>query len=110
MLDLKRLLSAGLHIGLWKTSSSFVIRRPPLLHRTTRCFGALPSENELDDSVTTHTVTWLTEEPSSAENTAKAISFEAYDGEILRTAALRNQKASPHNGRANLINCRGLGT
>jgi ferredoxin len=36
--------------------------------------------------------------------------FEALDGETLRTAALRRGLISPHNGRARLINCRGLGT
>ncbi|OEU21572.1 hypothetical protein FRACYDRAFT_164765, partial [Fragilariopsis cylindrus CCMP1102] len=33
----------------------------------------------------------------------------ANNGEILRTAMLRNG-ISPHNGRSRLINCRGLGT
>jgi ferredoxin len=36
--------------------------------------------------------------------------FDALDGETVRTAALRRGLVSPHNGRANLINCRGLGT
>jgi ferredoxin len=36
--------------------------------------------------------------------------FDAQDGETVRTAALRRGLVSPHNGRANLINCRGLGT
>lgn len=31
-------------------------------------------------------------------------------GETLRTALLRSGAATPHNGRAQLINCRGLGT
>ena len=34
----------------------------------------------------------------------------SFHNETLRTALLRNQVVSPHNGRANLINCRGLGT
>lgn len=34
----------------------------------------------------------------------------SFHNETLRTALLRNQIISPHNGRANLINCRGLGT
>jgi ferredoxin len=38
------------------------------------------------------------------------IVFDALDGETVRTAALRRGLISPHNGRANLINCRGLGT
>lgn len=49
-----------------------------------------------------HTVTWKTSDDD--------IVFEVLDGELLRTAALRRGVASPHNGRANLINCRGLGT
>jgi ferredoxin len=36
--------------------------------------------------------------------------FDALDGETVRTAALRRGLISPHNGRANLVNCRGLGT
>lgn len=54
---------------------------------------------------TVHTITWQTPEGDDDD-----IVFEAYDGELLRTAALRRGLASPHNGRANLINCRGLGT
>jgi ferredoxin len=38
------------------------------------------------------------------------ITLDVYDGETLRTAALRRGIVSPHNGAANLINCRGLGT
>lgn len=38
------------------------------------------------------------------------ITFPAQRGELLRTAALKSGLVSPHNGRANLINCRGLGT
>lgn len=38
------------------------------------------------------------------------VRFKAMDGELLRTAALRRGVVSPHNGRARLINCRGLGT
>ena len=60
-----------------------------------------------DNKVSTtrvHKVTWKT---SHGEDD---IVFEAFDGELLRTAALRRGMASPHNGRANLINCRGLGT
>lgn len=51
-----------------------------------------------------HTVTWKT--PDNEEN----LMFNVQDGELLRTAALRRGIVSPHNGRANLINCRGLGT
>lgn len=38
------------------------------------------------------------------------VTFEANEGETLRTAALRRGVVSPHSGRAQLINCRGLGT
>lgn len=61
-----------------------------------------------------HTVTWLT--PAAAttnvadDNDQNNVQFNVYDGETLRTAALRRNVISPHNGRANLINCRGLGT
>lgn len=55
-----------------------------------------------DDSPQKHTITWKTKQST--------IQFDAYDGELLRTAALRRGLVSPHNGRANLINCRGLGT
>ena len=51
-----------------------------------------------------HTVTWKT--PDNDDD----IVFNAYDGELLRTAALSRGLASPHNQRANLVNCRGLGT
>jgi ferredoxin len=49
-----------------------------------------------------HQVRWKTAEGD--------IVFDALDGETVRTAALRRGLVSPHNGRANLINCRGLGT
>ena len=51
---------------------------------------------------TMHTVQWITLE--------ETVEFKAFDGETLRTAALRRGLASPHNNRANTINCRGLGT
>lgn len=38
------------------------------------------------------------------------VEFPAIEGETLRTAALRRGVVSPHNGRSQLINCRGLGT
>lgn len=38
------------------------------------------------------------------------VSFCVRKGETLRTAALRRGVVSPHNGRSQLINCRGLGT
>ncbi|CAB9497478.1 Ferredoxin [Seminavis robusta] len=52
-----------------------------------------------------HTVSFQTTDQAES-----SLSFDAYGGETLRTAALRRNIASPHNGRANLINCRGLGT
>ena len=69
------------------------------------------------DRRATHTVTWL--KPTNAMNTSKEspprttqspsfLSFPVFHGETLRTATLRSGLASPHNGRANLINCRGL--
>lgn len=53
-----------------------------------------------------HTIRWRT--PS--DDLDDQISFHAFDGELLRTAALRRGLVSPHNGRANAFNCRGLGT
>lgn len=81
-----------------------------------------PPENEKDDTIPPtsqyHTITW--EVPhnsdggsvidSSSNNSQGDIVWQARHGELLRTAALRVGKTSPHNGRANLINCRGLGT
>jgi len=49
-----------------------------------------------------HTIQWITSE--------ETVEFMATDGETLRTAALRSGAVSPHNNRANIINCRGLGT
>ena len=43
------------------------------------------------------------------ETASNAKVLKVQDGEILRTALLR-QGVSPHNGKARLINCRGLGT
>ena len=51
----------------------------------------------------THKITWTT--PNADD-----IVFHAKDGETLRTACLRRGKVSPHNGRARLVNCRGLGS
>ena len=79
--------------------------------------SASPSDNEAqpqssmeqdESDVNKYTVTWLT--TKEEEEKGASISFDVYDGETLRTAALRRNVASPHNGRANLINCRGLGT
>jgi ferredoxin len=54
------------------------------------------------DTLQKHLVQWKTSDGT--------ISFDAFDGETLRTAALRRGIVSPHNGRARLINCRGIGT
>ena len=65
------------------------------------------SDNHVDDETTNkqieHVVTWKTA-------TRGNLQFVAYDGELLRTAALRSNVVSPHNDNANYINCRGLGT
>ena len=50
------------------------------------------------DSSTMHRVQWTTSEGTKE--------FDAFDGETLRTAALRRGVVSPHNGRSKLINCR----
>ena len=64
--------------------------------------------NTCNDTDTTtiimHTITWET------PGDQPPIVWQAHDGELLRTAALRRGLTSPHNGRANWINCRGLGT
>lgn len=43
------------------------------------------------------------------ETASQQTTLKVQKGEVLRTALLR-RGASPHNGRARLINCRGLGT
>jgi ferredoxin len=45
----------------------------------------------------------------SLETSSGTKELQIQKGEILRTAMLR-RGSSPHNGRARLINCRGLGT
>lgn len=45
-----------------------------------------------------HNINW--------ETANGVVQFSAYDGETLRTAALRRGIVSPHNGRAQLINCK----
>ena len=57
-----------------------------------------------------YTITWLTNDDETDRDQNSTISFQVYHGETLRTAALRRGIVSPHNGRANVINCRGLGT
>jgi ferredoxin len=58
------------------------------------------TDNDVANNV--HTVQWNT--------TSGTVAFYAYDGETLRTAALRRGAVSPHNSHAKLVNCRGLGT
>lgn len=79
-------------------------RRPPATSASTltRLFSALDQNMNANDAVQKHIVEWKTSDGT--------IYFEAFDGETLRTAALRRGIVSPHNGRARLINCRGLGT
>jgi ferredoxin len=81
-----------LHSGAYGTTSILTLVR----HASTN------SPNDEGDTLPQHTITW--------ETTSGVLEFEALDGELLRTAALRRGVVSPHNGRANLINCRGLGT
>lgn len=77
-----------------------------------------PTHSDAPESKKRHTVTWQTQATTTTpenvyspnNNNDETISFDIYDGETLRTAALRRNVVSPHNGRANLINCRGLGT
>ena len=40
----------------------------------------------------------------------KQVEVPAEHGETLRTALLKSGKVTPHNGKAQIINCRGLGT
>lgn len=61
----------------------------------------ITNSNEQQD-VVKHQILWTTEEGT--------VEFEANDGELLRTAALRRGIVTPHNGKSKLINCRGLGT
>ena len=60
-----------------------------------------PNEKLPPDNVK-HKIQWTTEEGT--------VEFEAQDGELLRTAALRRGIVTPHNGKSKLVNCRGLGT
>lgn len=71
--------------------------------RTNRILFSSTTSDEKYDERQQHKITWQTSKGK--------ITFNAYDGELLRSAALRSGRVvSPHNGRANLINCRGLGT
>jgi ferredoxin len=59
-------------------------------------------ESSSSSSKEQHLVQWTTDEGT--------VEFKVYDGELLRTAALRRGVVTPHNGKSKLINCRGLGT
>lgn len=90
-------------------SSSRILRRRATLSLVpSRQFASRPpvsgqpDNNDEDTAAKFHRVTWKTAD--------KDICFTAAHGETVRTAALRRGLVSPHNGRANLINCRGLGT
>lgn len=96
-------------ITLLSKSRSFQLRRNPLqisrLSPRSRPTASLSDDhqNELDNNEQqVHQVQWNTSNGT--------IVFDAFDGETLRTACLRRGVVSPHNGRARLINCRGLGT
>ena len=93
--------------------------RNPSLDGSTKDRETADASLELESLKKQHTVTWQTKSSaatpdatSTNDESANActISFGVYHGETLRTAALRRNVVSPHNGRANLINCRGLGT
>ena len=74
-----------------------------ILRLPTRCHASTSNEAlDAGGARSVHQVTWKTADGD--------VSFQVGDGEILRTAALRREVISPHNGRARLINCRGLGT
>jgi ferredoxin len=89
-----------------KYSSSYYVSRGSF-REVSSAGGGRSQENHKDltdnDTATNaHTVQW---------NTASGnVVFAAYDGELLRTAALRRGVVSPHNSHAKLVNCRGLGT
>jgi hypothetical protein len=59
------------------------------------------SSNSSFEETKKHTIRWETSNGKEE--------FVAFEGETLRTAALRRGIVSPHNGRAQLVNCRGLG-
>jgi len=60
--------------------------------------GASRSQNDPSiESHKRHLVSW--------ETANGTVQFQAFDGETLRTAALRRGIVSPHNGQAQLINC-----
>jgi ferredoxin len=83
---------------------SILIRSASRFVRQTSQQGSTSPANEhlSQDVIPEYTVTWKTPDGH--------ISFPAFEGETVRTAALRRGIVSPHNGKARLINCRGLGT
>jgi len=80
------------------TTSRFFSTNPAAASDTAENEKETNNRNQLH-----RTVRWITADAGTVE-------FAAVDGETLRSAALRAGVVSPHNGRANLINCRGLGT
>ena len=91
-------------LRLCSSSASFLITQRrnfySVIHyhsSTTRQFSA----HQKDDQKIIVTV--------SLETSSGTKELQIQKGEILRTAMLR-RGSSPHNGRARLINCRGLGT
>ena len=93
--------TAGTTVATALFTTTTTTKTPMKTRVPTRLFSSnkVPS---LDSSLPTHTVTWQTADG--------VVSFQAVEGETLRTAALRRGLVSPHNGRSRLINCRGLGT
>ena len=85
-----------------------------------RTQASFQNDDTTDVPPVQHTVTWLMpmadttaeglESSTPSTQQTNALSFPVLHGETLRTASLRRGIASPHNARANLINCRGLGT
>jgi ferredoxin len=88
--------------GIWKVAVGLTcgLRSSRSRLRRVSCCCRMSSVSML---LNAHRVQWHTADVGLLE-------FDAMDGETLRTAALRSGVVSPHNGRANLINCRGLGT
>lgn len=101
-------------LSLLSKSRSFQLCRNPLYcprqvsvlgrraSHTTRAAASSDGDQNDNGNDLRHEIQWKT--------CNGTIIFEAFDGETLRTAALRRGLISPHNGRARLINCRGLGT
>lgn len=100
-----------------RTTRGFMVSRLPTRTQSSSCgsetkmisdvASRIPIDDNDDDlcpdtTPREFTVTWKAADGD--------IIFPAYEGETLRTAALRRGIVSPHNGRARLINCRGLGS